>query len=182
MKTMRHQTKAIPGLDNQDKLEDFRENFIRFLRPALLLTLLLVFVSAPRNPAQRSGGGSGSSMGSATQNPGGPPLMNQDPLYQGRNMPGGSGDPIMYERRMKALNAQRHKSMVDDTNKLLKLTTQLNEEVNGAHAKPLNSDQLRQVAEIEKLARSIRDKMCTTVGGTPLFNSPMPFPISGAMQ
>jgi hypothetical protein len=71
---------------------------------------------------------------------------------------------LAQEKRFKALNAQRQKSMVEDTNKLLKLTTELNAVVNSEHARTLNADELRTVAEIEKLARSVREKMSTAAG------------------
>jgi hypothetical protein len=151
----------------------------RLLRPAILLALLLVCFFTPHFEAQRGGGGGGGGINGGGSNGGGgnggyaiPSPMDQEPLYQGRGMAPGGEDPIMHERRMKALNAERQKSMINDTNKLLKLTTELNAEVNGDHPEPLNSDQLRKVAEIEKLAKSVRDKMSTPVGGA----SPMLMP------
>jgi len=179
---MKHREIMIGAVPNPSRLKVERELMGRFLRAALLLTLLFAFVFVPRNPAQHTGGSSGSSMGSATQNAGGLSTMDQDPIFDKRTTPGTAEDPIMYERRMKALNAQRQKSMVDDTNKLLKLVTELNDEVNGDHRKPLNADQLRKVAAIEKLARSVREKMSTAVGSRTVLASPFPIPINAIPQ
>ena len=78
----------------------------------------------------------------------------------------GDTDPVMEEKRLKALNAERHKSLVSDTNKLLKLARELDEEVNHADPGALDQAQLIQVAEIEKLAHKVKEKMSTSVRGT----------------
>jgi len=66
---------------------------------------------------------------------------------------------------LRALNAERHKSIVSDTNKLLKLARELEDEVSRTNPGSLTPDQLRKVAEIEKLARGVKDKMSTPVRG-----------------
>jgi hypothetical protein len=83
-----------------------------------------------------------------------------------------NGNPIEEEKLLRALNADRQKSLVSDTNKLLKLVNELNAEV--AHTNPdlLTPSQLRKVAEIEKLAHNVRDKMSTSVRGTPPYRAP----------
>ncbi len=76
------------------------------------------------------------------------------------------------------LNAAQHSSMVADTDKLVKLVAELNDEVNRSNTRSLTSQQLRMVSEIEKLAHSIRDKMRMSVrnsvygdmGPPPLFD------------
>jgi len=78
-------------------------------------------------------------------------------------------DPVEQEKRLKALNAERQKSMVADTNKLVKLAGELNTELAGAHPESLNPEQLRKVAEIEKLAHNIKEKMSMSVKGIPVF-------------
>jgi hypothetical protein len=161
------------------QLKDSRKSIGRFLRPALLLALLLVLVSATRNPAQRGGGGGGLGGGALGGNGGfgdpNNPSLDQDTLNQGRNMTTDREDPIRQERRLKAANADRQKSMVEDTNRLLKLTTELNAEVNGGHSQVLNADQLRKVAEIEKLAHNVREKMTTSVGAQSPIMQPVPY-------
>lgn len=80
---------------------------------------------------------------------------------------GDSGNAEMEAKRLEAMNAERQKSLVSDTNKLLKLTAELNSQINGTHPARLSEAQLRMVAEIEKLARNIREKMCTSVKAVP---------------
>lgn len=86
-------------------------------------------------------------------------------------------DPIMEEKRLKAMNALRQKSMLADADKLLKLATELNAEVNGTQAGNLTEEQLRKVAQIEKLARSVREKMCTSVASPELSPAPLAIPL-----
>jgi hypothetical protein len=94
-----------------------------------------------------------------------------------QSYPGQAGDPAMEAKRLNALNAERQKNMVADTDKLVKLAAELNEEVNGKDLGQLTADQLRKVAEIEKLAHSIREKMSTSVRPPPsIMNSPMGSP------
>jgi len=78
-------------------------------------------------------------------------------------------DPVEYERRLKALNGARQKAMVADTDKLLKLTAEFNAEVAAGHPDNLTVAQLRRLTEIEKLARSVKEKMSTSVRGTAAF-------------
>jgi hypothetical protein len=82
-------------------------------------------------------------------------------------------DPVMMERRMRMLNAERQKQMVADTNKLFKLARELNDEVAKANESSFTLDQLRKIAEIEKLAKSVRERMAAGSGETPnLFPPP----------
>lgn len=73
-------------------------------------------------------------------------------------------DPVLVERRIRALNIQRQKQMVSDADKLLKLARELNEEVAAQHTSALTLDELHKVAEIEKLARNVRQKMTDAAG------------------
>jgi hypothetical protein len=76
-------------------------------------------------------------------------------------------DPSMAERRMRAMNTERQKQMVSDAAKLLKLAQELNSEVAAANTGAFTPDQLRKIGEIEKLARSVRERMTSTAGETP---------------
>jgi hypothetical protein len=76
-------------------------------------------------------------------------------------------DGVMAERRLRALNAERQKQMVSDTNKLLRLARELNDEVATTSSDSFTPDQLRKIAEIEKLARSVRERMTSGVGEGP---------------
>ena len=65
---------------------------------------------------------------------------------------------IEFEKRMRRLNADRQKSLVADTARLLRLAQQLNDEL-AARAGDPTPAQLREIAEIEKLAHSVKSKM-----------------------
>jgi hypothetical protein len=81
-------------------------------------------------------------------------------------------DPGDNEKLLRALNADRQKSMVSDTDKLLRLVNHLSAEI--AHSQPdaLTPGELREVAQIEKLAHNVKDKMSTSVRGTAPFRPP----------
>ena len=83
-----------------------------------------------------------------------------------------SRDPVEEARRMQALNFARQKALVSDANKLLKLTTELNEEIAHSNADTLTSAQIRKLAQIEKLAHSVSEKMSATVLPTTQIQSP----------
>jgi len=74
-------------------------------------------------------------------------------------------DPVDEEKRLRALNAERQRSLVSDTNKLLKLAQELDGEVKGTNPDSLNMEELTKVAEIEKLAHKVKEKMSTSVRG-----------------
>ena len=73
----------------------------------------------------------------------------------------------MMRKRINALNAQRQKALVADTQRLVKLASELNAEINSSHQAQLTPDQLRTIAEIEKLAHSVKQKMSTPVAPPP---------------
>jgi hypothetical protein len=90
----------------------------------------------------------------------------------------GMGDvnPAIAAQQMRALNAERQKSLVSDTEKLLKLVKEFNEDVDS------NRDQLTQVelhklADIEKLARNVKQKMSVSFAGAPDPQAPTINPI-----
>jgi hypothetical protein len=75
-------------------------------------------------------------------------------------------------KRLRLLNVERQKSIVSDTEKLLKLARELNDEVAGSDSSLMTDAQLRKVAEIGKLARSVKEKMSYSVGPYPAVNKP----------
>jgi len=95
------------------------------------------------------------------------PDLSQIPPYQQtaiaeqerelENLP--SNDPAERARQLRMYNAARQKAMVSDTNKLLKLARELDDEVSRTNPDSLTVAELRKVAEIEKLARSVKQKM-----------------------
>jgi hypothetical protein len=85
----------------------------------------------------------------------------------------GQGDnPLQDEKLLEALNADRQKALIKDTGRLLNLVTELNADIARTSPEALSPDQLRRMAEIEKLARSVREKMSMSVRGTPPFMPP----------
>jgi hypothetical protein len=111
----------------------------------------------------------------------GPPLthttMIPHPIGE-RGNDNGDGDltgapPSDNEKFLRALNAARQKSLVSDTNKLLRLVNELNVEIARANTGSLTATQLHKVAEIEKLAHNVKDRMSTSVRGTPAFQGPV---------
>jgi hypothetical protein len=108
-----------------------------------------------------------------------PGSMPRSPFQQpiGQPVGGGledaaNGNPIEEEKLLRALNADRQKSIVSDTNKLLRLVNELNAEIAYANPDLLTPSQLRKVAEIEKLAHEVKDKMSTSVRGTQPYRQP----------
>ena len=87
-----------------------------------------------------------------------PPPMPTDPSSSDNY------DPTMMERRLNALNRERQKEMISDTNKLLRLAMELNDEIAANNTGTLTWDQLHKMAEIEKLARNVKEKMADGVG------------------
>ena len=79
-------------------------------------------------------------------------------------------------RRIRELNVERQKEMVADTDKLLKLTAELNTDIAQTHNTSFTPDQLRMLARIEKLAKSVKDKMSNPVQGT-IFDEGFPPPM-----
>src|ERR1035438_3599970 len=107
-----------------------------------------------------------------------PQPSRQEPI--GPNFGGGTGDNGGYsaedERRLRLLNADRHKAMVPQTNKLFRLANELDVEIARENPASVTPAQLRKVTEIEKLARGVKEKMSTSVRGVAPF-SPTPPPL-----
>lgn len=104
--------------------------------------------------------------GLAVRSQSGPPrdIINRPPPMPTDPEASGEYDPTMMERRIRALNNERQKEMVSDTNKLLKLAQELNDEIAAKNAGTLTFDQLHKIAQIEKLARGVKEKMAVGVG------------------
>ncbi len=132
---------------------------------ALGLSLALALTSPPAVFSQSQGPPPG--VGQSAMRPGFPSQQGLDPIAPA------DYDPVMMERRLRALNMERQKEMVSDTNKLLKLARELNAEVAANKSGALTPDQLRKIAEIEKLARNVRERMITGIGAP---QSMMPLP------
>jgi len=117
-------------------------------------------------------------------------LLFAGPVHNGQNIPhssypqpigqpigGGisdipSGDSEQNEEQLRIMNKERHKSMVSDTNKLLRLAGELDSELKGSISDELTTGQLRKLAEIEKLAKEVKEKMSYSVRTGPVFHQP----------
>jgi hypothetical protein len=82
-------------------------------------------------------------------------------------------DPLSETKRMKALNADRHKNMVSDTEKLVKLARQLDAEIASNPTDALTPEEVQKLAAIEKLAHNVKTKMAQSFGSGPEFRPPM---------
>ena len=122
------------------------------LRTGLRLVILLALACGP---AGRSQVGSGAGMGQ-------PSVRQQFPGRQDMSSPD-DYETVMAEKRLRALNAERQKQMVADAEKLLKLARELNDEVAASNSGTLTPEQLHKIAEIEKLARSVKERMVAGV-------------------
>jgi hypothetical protein len=110
--------------------------------------------------------------GAVSTMPAGQQPQQPNPLGQVRQSPfdpSNQMDPLLAERQLRALNVERQKSMVSDTEKLLKLARELNDEIQTG-----NPDaELRKIADIEKLARNVKQKMSASLVGVPAFHDPV---------
>jgi hypothetical protein len=69
-------------------------------------------------------------------------------------------------RNFDAINAERKKQITNDSEKLLKLATDLKIEVDKTGKDELSILVIRKAEEIEKLAHGVKEKMQLTVGGS----------------
>ena len=100
-----------------------------------------------------------------------PSLDPSDPSSSGREA---SNDPVDLARRARQarqLNDLRQKSLVSDVAKLLRLAQELNEAVSANPDAMSAPERIRNLTEIEKLAKRVKDKMRYT-------NNPAPDPFS----
>jgi hypothetical protein len=82
-------------------------------------------------------------------------------------------DNAFAKRQMNALNAERQKKLVSDTEKLVKLAQELNTEIATDNRDSLSSDQIRKLSDIEKLAHTVKQKMSETVLNGPSLHDPI---------
>jgi hypothetical protein len=72
-------------------------------------------------------------------------------------------DDEIHERQLhdmaKKANEERQKALKSDTDKLVKLAGELKEDVDKSNENVLSLDVLKKAEEIEKLARSVKEKM-----------------------
>ena len=122
--------------------------------PGVVLVLALACVPVGRS---QSGSGMGSGQNSSR--------MPMAPRPEMGTVTADDYDSTLMQRRLRALNMERQKELVSDTNKLLKLARELNIEVASQKSDTLTPEQLHKIAEIEKLARNVKERMTAAVGG-----------------
>ncbi|MDR3752039.1 MAG: hypothetical protein P4K94_11190 [Terracidiphilus sp.] len=125
----------------------------RALRPELLLALLLALPCDGMNPPPD--GQQGEKM------PAHPKLTQQSVADEAISIEG--TDASRASRHLHAFYLQQQESMVKDTSRLLKLAAELNADVSREHSVALTADERRKAAEIEKLARRVKEKMSDPV-------------------
>ena len=121
-----------------------------------MLALLLMVLLFPPAPS------AGQQPGSTKEEPA-TEVSSADPTPQRRpRPPGEEDDPIrrdMEKRRQKAFNKERFEELKRDTGKLLELATELKTHVEKADENMLSLDVLKKAEQIEKLAKSVKEKM-----------------------
>ncbi|HWR13999.1 MAG TPA: hypothetical protein VN577_04170 [Terriglobales bacterium] len=126
---------------------------------AIYLAIFLLFVSSTFIPASQRSQPKAAHVASV-RSPG--PQFGRDRNQQ-------QDDEIKQIReQMKNLNKDRQKKLKEDTDKLLELATQLKEYVDKTNEDILSLDVIKKAEEIEKLAKSVKDKMKTS------YNMPKP--------
>jgi hypothetical protein len=145
-------------------LHSFCASLIRWpLLSCVAVLGMLLLVPSGRLCAQKSGGGTGQSGSSApsANTSGSTPV---DPFaLESRSSIAPTGNSQGQLKLIEALKADQHKALVSNSEKLLKLTAELNAQINGAHPAGLTASQLHMVEEIAKLAHNISEKMSTPI-------------------
>jgi hypothetical protein len=81
------------------------------------------------------------------------------PQADGRGIPGPDPMPRMEEQQARSRNSERQKRLVADTNRLLALIADLKRQIEQAGKDGQPVDVTKKAEEIEKLAKSVKDRM-----------------------
>ena len=103
----------------------------------------------------------------AGQYPQFPSTNNGRQVYPDSNGQMGQDSNTPDKKRIKMLNTERQKTIVSDTEKLLRLAKELNDEMAANDSGTMSGAQLHKVEEIGKLAKSVKEKMSFSMGGFP---------------
>ena len=116
-----------------------------YLAKVLVIVTVLLYALEGRSASQQN-----------QQQPRLPPTMQQP----GAQPDTGPGLPPQFEKEMqRKANEQRQAELKRDTDKLLKLSTELKEYVDKTNANVLSMDVIKKAEEIERLAHSVKMKM-----------------------
>lgn len=108
------------------------------------------------------------------QSPGtqGPPST---PHLQVLNPSAAFSDVTIQERQVKLLNKQRQKAIVADSDRILQLARELNADATSENPSLSPAERLHKADEIEKLAKTVREKMTNAIGVPPPPNPYVPW-------
>jgi hypothetical protein len=125
----------------------------RFVRSLCLCTVLLLTAACATLPARAQ---------AAPDRVG--PVIPGTTSAAGNATPFGNNSPDIDQARMmhnmlKQRNSARQKEIVDDTNRLLDLAKQLKEAVDKTGQNELSINVVNTASEMEKLAKSVKEKM-----------------------
>lgn len=134
----------------------------RLASAAMGLLLLLALAGDGHSQTETEGRMPGPSWGPPSDKP--DRIDNMIPL--------GEGNDFMHAKLLMMLNSARQESLVKDTAKLLKLARQLNTEVAATNESSFTDEQLHKIAEIEKLARHVKEEMSLSVRDLPVDQYP----------
>jgi len=138
---------------------------MRMLRGMVVLSGLVLAGSSPAllaqfPPAPCNSPVCNSSVGTSPVSPATNRGQSGPPLQHGIDMPPqGPLEGRLERDQAKLRNADRQKQLEADTQKLLALANELKAEVEKSNKDTLSLDVVRKADEIEKLAKSVRDKM-----------------------
>jgi len=76
-------------------------------------------------------------------------------------------DTKIEARQAKLLNVQRQQAIVTDTEKILQLARELEADANSARPTMSIAERMHKAEEIEKLAKTVREKMIYAIGAPP---------------
>ncbi len=146
-----------------------RVNAMKLVRIAVGGTIfgMVCMLATGRVWCQSGGRGNGNAGGSQQQVGTMPPLGAPSPKVPGMkggiDQPdAGNNDPLsgrMEDQQAKSRNMDRQKKLQADTEKLLSLATELKELVDKTDKNILSVDVIKKADEIEKLAKSVKDRM-----------------------
>lgn len=119
---------------------------------SIRLSLIVLLAAVCALPAAR-----GQAAPTAPQYSVKPGLSPADPSVS--SAPGGAEEGRMMRDMMKQRNNLRQKQIVDDTNQLLDLAKQLKDAVDKSDKDQLSIAVVNTAAQIEKLAKSVKEKM-----------------------
>lgn len=108
----------------------------------------------------------------AQQYNGVPNVNMQAPVVQVDSSINPSDNQMLQAQRMRALNKMRQKSLIRDTDKLLKLAQELNAGSAPGGSRMTGPERMKTLAQIEKLAKRVREQMSYANSGSPSLLSP----------